>query len=657
MKLKLSFILLLMLLLSSSAFSQSKFKRANEAFNAGEYIKAVEYYREAYELIVDNNAKAEIIFKIAECFRITNEPKKAELWYKKAIDKNYQNPLVYVNYADALKMNGKIPEAKENYQKFADMIPTDPRGKNGLESCDLIAQWNERPLGYLVSPIKAFNSKASDYSPAIARADSSEVLFTSTRETATGKNIHGATGEKFADIFASRRNNQGKWSTPEPVPGINTEFEEGTPNLTKDYNTLYFSVCKQNKNKSQGCQIFTAKRTGEEWSSPEKVEFGPDSITYAHPAISPDDLILYFVSDMPGTLGGTDIWKVTRESASSKWGTPENLGPGINTPGVENFPFVHKDGTLYFSSNGHPGLGGLDIFRARLTPDGNWKAENMGVPINSAADDFGITFEQDFERGFFSSTRAKGDDEIYFFVLPPLKFDMIVAVKDGKTKQNLGGSTVKAIGSDGTTQIVTTGPDGVAKFDMRANTDYVFVASSQGFLNGKERETTKGLDKSNEFSSSILLTSISRPIELPNIFYDFGKWDLRPESMVSLDKLVETLNDNPTITIELGSHTDNRGSDKANAELSQKRAQSVVNYLVEKGITVDRLTAKGYGESMPREVDEAMHAQYDFLPLASKLSEDFIKNITAVEQQEIAHQLNRRTEFRVLRTDYVPKAK
>jgi peptidoglycan-associated lipoprotein len=344
---------------------------------------------------------------------------------------------------------------------------------------------------------------------------------------------------------------------------------------------------------------------------------------------------------------------VTRTDKAAKWGEPQNLGNIINTPGEEAFPFVHADGTLYFSSDGHIGMGGLDIFKAKKNESGQWEVENMKYPINSSSDDFGIVFEADRESGYLSSSRkGRGNDDIYSFLLPPLKFSIIGTVKNKKTDDIIPESTVKSIGSDGITLETITGRDGEFKLMLKPGTDYVFIASKDKFLKGKERETTKGLTQSTELKTEIYLTPIDQPIEVENIFFDFNKWDLRPESLISLDKLVETLNENDNITIELGSHTDSRASDEYNLELSRKRAQSVVNYLIEKGIARDRLIAKGYGESVPKVVDKKDNELYPFLPIGTRLTDSYINSLKDEDQQEMAHFLNRRTEFRVLRTDY-----
>ncbi len=410
-----------------------------------------------------------------------------------------------------------------------------------------------------------------------------------------------------------------------------------------------------NKNTNFGCQIYVSKRSGDDWSEAEALLIADDSIVVAHPAISDDEMTLYFVSDMPGGEGGKDIWRVTRESSGGDWGSPENM-EAINTVDDDMFPYLHPDGTLYFSSNGRIGLGGLDIFRANELEDGSWEIENMKYPVNSFADDFGIVFEKEMERGYFSSTRkGRGNDEIYMFALPPLKFNIIGEVKDDKTDQALTDATVKSIGSDGITIETKTASDGTFRFMLKPNTDYVFVASRIGYLNGKERETTKGQETSADFRTTIYLSDIRETIELSNsnVFYDFGKWDLRPEAMVSLDKLIETLNDNPTITIELMAHTDARDSKEFNLDLSQKRAQSVVDYLIERGVDPVRVAAKGYGESLPKTVNRRIADSYSFLNEDDVLDEPFIEGLPTTQQEE-AHQLNRRTEFRVLRTDYQP---
>lgn len=640
---------------SITAFAQSnKVKKAYEEYAAGYYSTAADMLRNAYQSTkVDKEQQAEILFMIGMCYRNINEPSRAEMWYQKAIGKGYTKPLIYLYLADAKKMVQKYAEAKEMYSKYKEQVPQDKRGENGVKSCEMAIQSMENGNGYVVENMKFFNSRQSDFSPAYAAEDYLTVYFTSSRDAAKGEIATSVTGEKFSDIFKSTQDRKGVWSQPVPIQGeINTEADEGMCSFSTDFQTMYFTRCKVNPSKNMGCQIFSAKLTDGVWGKEKLIDIAKDSVIIAHPAISPDNLTLYFVSDMEGTLGGKDIWKVSRKSENDEWGLPENLGSEINTEGNEMFPYVHPDGTLYFSSDGHIGLGGLDIFKAKNEGQ-KWTIENMGYPINSPGDDFGITFEAENERGFFSSSRtSRGDDDIFTFTLPPLAFTLTGLVKDEKTGAPLSEALVKIISSDGLTNEMMTATDGTFSLTLKANTDYVFQANKENYLNGKERETTKGLDRSKDFRITILLTSVERPIELPNIFYDYGKADLRPESFVSLDALIATLNDNPKITIEIGAHTDSRGSDKANEDLSQRRAQSVVNYLLEKGIASGRLSAKGYGESAPKVVDEQMLKDYPFLRLGVTLTESYINSLPNKDDQEIAHQLNRRTNFRVLSTNY-----
>ena len=654
-----SLIMMVSVLISAPVHGQKKQKdaRAQAAFEAGEYYEAIDLYKNAYNKVSDNAQKTAVLFRIGECYRILGEARSAELWYRKAVREDYQDPIIFLRYGQMMLINEKYEEAEEQFKRYRDLVPDDPRGSVGIESCEAALLWIDNPTGYIVENMRYFNSRQRDFSPAYVNEDYNEIYFTSTREDATGNETHGATGQNFADLFSSSMDRKGKWSIPVPVESLNSEFEDGSPNFSSDFSTIYYTRCKKGKNQQLGCQILSSSARGGNWSEP-KVELDAlgDSVTTAHPAISPDGLTLYFVSDMPGGLGENDIWKVTRSDEGGSWGAPVNLGEQINTPGNELYPFVHSDGSLYFSSDSRVGLGGLDIYKATLDETQSWRLENMKPPINSPEDDFGIVFEKELERGFFSSSRkGRGNDDLFSFVLPPLEFSVTGVVKDERNDEILRNSVVKSVGSDGITVETNTGEEGTFKFMLKPGTDYVFIASQPGYLNGKERESTRGLDQSRDFEVTIYLASITQVIELPNIFYDFAKWDLRPESMVSLDNLVETLNDNPNVTIELMSHTDSRGTPADNMELSQKRAQSVVDYLISKGIAADRLQARGYGESQPKVVDEKVIAQYDFLELDDVLSEAFINQLESPELQEKAHQVNRRTEFRVLSTEYIPQ--
>jgi peptidoglycan-associated lipoprotein len=508
-----------------------------------------------------------------------------------------------------------------------------------------------------------FNSKDMDFCPVFAKKDFKVLYFSSNRAGSSGSETHAVTGAGFTDLWETNMDRKGKWSEATPLgPEINTSDDEGASALNLKGNNLYFTRCKVIKKRNIGCKLYFSTKKGTGWGeSTEIIVTGVgDSISIGHPAISDDEMVLYFAANMPGGYGENDIWMLRREKKSGPFlPDPINMGPDINTPGNEVYPHVRPDNTLFFSSDYHVGMGGLDIFKATSNKQtGKYKVRNLRYPINSSADDFAIIFQGNEESGFFTSNRpgGKGGDDIYYFYLPALEFYIGGLVTDCKSESPLPGVKVMLKGSDGTTQEMLSEADGSYRFKLEPNVDYQIGTEKQGYLNGKGGESTKGIEENKDFKLDICMEPIEKPIELPNILYDLGKWDLRPESMVSLDKLIETLNQNPNIVIELGSHTDFRGDDKSNRELSQKRAESVVNYLIEKGIEPERLVAKGYGEDVPNTVNKANAERFPgFMKEGDVLTEAFIKKLSTVQEQEEAHQINRRTEFKVLRTDYVPK--
>ncbi|HEX2922076.1 MAG TPA: OmpA family protein [Bacteroidales bacterium] len=656
MKKALIFSILLLFIVSFDTFAQKrKTQRAYEAFEAGEYYEAIDLFKDAYSKAnkSDKQARAELVFMVAEAYRKVNDPKNSETWYKLAVKSSFSNTDAQFWYAESLKKNGKYPQAIDEFRKYKQIVPGDARADQEIRACELASEWLRNPDAYKVEELKELNSKETDFGPAYGNDDFGMIYFTSSRDDAAGNKTHGATGQGFTDIFETRLDKKSKWSTPVPVEVLNSESEEGTPSFSKDFKEIYYTRCEAGKREKKGCVIMYSRKNGSSWSDPVNLNILPDSVVAAHPAISPDGSVLYFVSDIAGGYGKKDIWMARRSGEG--WSAPLNMGPEINTPDDELFPFMRYDGTLYFSSDGHIGMGGLDIFKASLQPDGEWTVQNMKSPINSNADDFSIVFEGENEKGIFSSTRkGRSNDELYSFEMPPLRFSVTGLVKDERTGQAIPASTVQLIASDGSNLQAETGNGGDFKFTLKPDVDYIFLASKNGYLNGKEKETTKGQEKSREFMVTILLTAFDKPIELPNILYDFGKYDLRPESMVSLDKLVETLNDNPRVTIELMSHTDSRDTEEYNQSLSQQRAQVVVDYLIQKGIDPQRLTAVGYGESSPKVVDQVIISEIPFLKEGTMLTEGYINTLVNEEQKEIAHQINRRTEFRVLRTDFEP---
>lgn len=634
---------------------------ADKTFHIGEYYKAVDKYKKAYSKEKDKLRKTEISYKLAHCYRLTNKIKKAKSQYRRVIMRKYPDPKVYFYYGEMLKKDGELEDAKEAYENYLKEMPGDSLAQRALSGCDSVLTWTKNPTRYQIENIKDFNSRENDFSPVYISGDYRELFFTSSREGSEGNKLHGATGQNFSDIFFTRLDNKQKWSVPVPLDkNISSMYDDGTPWVSPDGSRLYFTRCRFDKVEELGCQIMLAKKvSGNKWDVPVAIPLAHDSVVIAHPSLSDDELNMYFISNLYGGYGGKDIWKVSRESAGGPWGVPDNLGPEINTAGDEMFPFVKSDSLIYFSSDGHIGMGGLDIFKASLNPDGAWEVENMRFPINSEADDFGIVFQKANEQGYFTSSRkegARGGDDIYSFLLPTKRFSIAGIVLNEKDEMPLDSANVRLIGSEGTNLEYTTDSTGRFSFNLKPETDYILVSIKKKFLNGKVRETTVGIPDSRAFEVSLIMAPIEKPVELPNILYDLAQWSLRPESMVALDDLVETLEDNPNITIELMSHTDIRPFiTMSNLVLSQNRAQSVVDYLIQNGIDPDRLKARGYGPEIPRVGDENMALQYEFIVTGDTINKEFIDSLNDVDLQEIAHQLNRRTEFRVLTTDFVPR--
>ena len=524
--------------------------------------------------------------------------------------------------------------------------------RNGLKSARQAPEWKKEGSAYTVKRMEIFNSRRADYSPMLAGEDNDMLYFSSTRNEAQGDEYSGITGTKAADIFYSQKDDKDKWSRPQSIDSeLNTDFDEGACAFSPDGCTMYLTQCLIDPSYPRYATIVASNRSDASWSKATEVKISKDTLSsYAHPAVSPDGEWLYFVSDMPGGMGGYDIWRC-QLYGNKETGGVENLGAPINTPGDEMFPTFRPNGDLYFSSDGHPGMGGLDIFIAKPTETG-WLMEHPGFPLNSQGDDFGMTFEGMKNQGFFSSNRgdARGFDHIYSFFNP----DIIQTVKGWVYEQEgyeLPAAQVYMVGNDGTNLRLSVRGDGSFEQVIKPKVDYVLMATCKGYLNHQQQLRVEPVKESEEYVLQFPLYNISAPVLIENIFYDFDKATLRPESSVALDSLVDLLNQNPHITIELSAHTDYKGSDQYNERLSQQRAESVVRYLIQHGIASDRLTPKGYGEGMPKLIKKRVAERYPFLKEGDKLTEEFITTLPE-EQQETCNQLNRRTEFRVLRTTY-----
>ena len=664
-KLKKLFLYSCILLLSVWACgTQAKLEKADRIFEEGGYYVASKSYRS-----VQNKVKAHQIehvrFRLAECYRLTGKHKEAQSAYEVMFRRRTpENREVYLRYAQVLMANGQYDKAKEQLQLYKKYVADNPLADTLMMAADWAKEHQKTESIYTVKPITSFNTAFNEYAPAYASNDYEILYFTSSRKAGNrSTKAYDVTGEITSDLYLSAFSRKGTWGKVTPVSEVlNTKYEDGACVFNSSYNRIYFTRCLKIKREKQGSAIYTAVRNGDEWSEPEKLPLVADTLIAAHPSISEDDLTLYFVSDMEGGYGGLDIWKVTRSSENDSWGEPINLGKDINTPENEVFPFIHANGTLYFSSNGHLGLGGLDIFKAAPIAGAGWEVQNMGAPVNSSADDFAIIFERENDRGFFSSNRkvansSKGGDDIYEFASQTkmVEYYFTALVRNAKTKANMPNTEVRLIGNNGAVVRRTTGDDGTIEFRVNSGTNYLAVSSSKGFLNQKTTFSTEDWPENFHLRDTLLMTPTDKPIEIPNIFFDFAKATLTPDSREALDSLVMIMEDNPTIVIELHAHTDSRGSAEANDLMSQQRAQAVVDYLINNAIDEGRIYAVGYGKSRPRVVDTEVAKRYSFLRANVRLDDKFINSLKNEERQEICHQLNRRVEFQVVGDNYKPK--
>ena len=629
--------------------------QADLAFDKGDYYDAAALYKKAFTKEKNKVKRAEVIYKVAESYRLTNDYKNQEVWYAKAIKANYKAPECILHYADALKMNGKYDEAIVQYTNFQKDSPNDPRGENGIKSCQQAQKWRDKPTRYRVLNVAPINTKYSDFSAAYSNKDHRHIIFTSARQESIGKGNDGGTGEKFQDLYEAAVDKKGKWSSPKPLlEPINSGSNDGGASMDSKGVDMFFTRCDAEKGKFGTCEIFYTKRKGQTFDEPKLIPLCADSFTVGQPSLSADEQTLYFTSNMPGGQGGKDIWFTKYDKKSKSWGTPENAGEKINTEYDEMFPYISSDSTLYFSSKGHIGMGGLDIFSSKMANGIFEEPINLKYPVNTSYDDFSYVIDETTgDKGFLTSDRdgGKGSDDIYSWSLPPLLFTVSGRVFDADTKGNVEGATIELFGSDGSSVPLKTDKTGAYKFDLKPETSYRLSAQMPNYLNKYIEVTTVGLEQSKDFIGDFdfALRSTLRAIELPEVFYDLGKWDLRPESKKALDGLVETLKDNPTIVVEIGSHTDSRPIPMTNELLSQRRAESVVNYLAQHGIEKDRLSFKGYAATQPRSLEKDMGN----FKAGNVLDEKFINGLSTNKLKEEAHQMNRRTEFRVLRTNYV----
>jgi outer membrane protein OmpA-like peptidoglycan-associated protein len=657
-------------------------KKGDKFYALGEYYDAANQYKKAYAQTPtkDRKLRGERAVKMADCYRRINNTQRAIASYNNVIRYKQQDSLTQFFLGQMLMKNGDYKSAEKAFREAVDSLtgtdsPYLPLAREGVKAAHQAPALRKAGSKYTVKREDLFNSRRADFSPMLTGDAYDQLFFTSTRNQAQGDELSGITGTKPSDIFFAQKDDKGKWGKPQTIDSeLNSAFDEGACCFSADGRTMYLTQCKTDPSYPRFAVISTSKRSDAAWSKATEMAITRDTLsTFAHPAVSPDDQWLYFVSDMPGGLGGYDIWRA--ELTTSGVGAIENLGQPINTPGDEMFPTFRPNGDLYFSSTGHPGLGGLDIFiakpvieergekkeergerreeREHKNNNSYYVIEHPGYPLNSQGDDFGMTFDGLHNRGYFSSNRgdARGWDHIYSFG----KSEVLVTVKGWVYEMDgyeLPAGQVYMVGNDGTNMKLSVKGDGSFTQEIQTGVDYVFLGTCNGYLNHKEELRVDTATVSNEYVLQFPLANISAPVLIENIFYDFDKATLRPESQTALDQLVKLLNDNPNITIELSAHTDYKGSDQYNAGLSQRRAESVVNYLIDHGIAADRLTPKGYGESKPKTIKRKVAERYPFLKEGDVLTEAFVTALKEPEQQEQCNQLNRRTEFIVLRTTY-----
>lgn len=634
-------------------------RRADAAMTIGEYQEAASLYRRAYMQTAprERASRGALAYKMGEAYRSYGNVGRALAAYKNAERFGVADSLVLRKQGDMLRYAGNYKGAEEKYKTYLEKNPEDVLALAGYRSSQKAPAIRETGSAYTVKLDKNFSSSRADYCPAFSDRNCSAVYFSSTRNSGTGGQMSGITGTKSGDIYCLKKDEKGHWKSPEAAEGeLNSEWDEGAACFTEDGNTMYFTVCRSDPQYPRMAEIWTSTRNDAKWGKPQALKITADTLSsYAHPALSPDGKWLYFVSDMPGGYGGYDLWRASVVGGHGI-GVVENLGPEINTPGNEMFPAFRPSGELYFSSDGRePNLGGLDLYRAKEdTLTKHWEVAHLPYPMNSNGDDFGITFEGLHNRGFFSSNRAsagRGWDKIYSFSFP----EILLSVKGWVYEQDgyeLPEAVVYMVGNDGTNMKIGVNLEGSFEQPLAPGGKYLFLATCRGYLNYRAELTVDSLaQKEHQYVLQFPLPSISIPVLVRGVYYEFDKADLTDNSREALDRLVKVLKENPNITIELSAHCDYRGRVEYNERLSQRRAESVVKYLTEHGIEAERLTAKGYGESQPKAVSKKMTEKYPFLHENDVLTEEFILKLKP-EQQDVCNSLNRRTEFRVLRTTY-----
>ena len=731
-------VMLLALLTATGAQAQKSLaEKADNLFDQNRFVEALEQYTKAYDRIKDNRAeKSRLYFQMAECYRLMYDYPRAERIYKRLASEGYaeKERKLYFNLAEMCRFEEKFEEADIFYGKYLDMEPSDTYARKRRSSLVYANQLSTNRTRHEVTKMEEWSSEYNDWAPRFLGDDTTKLIFTTSRfAEGEGLTADPWTNQAFSDLYQVFQDRNGRWADrPEPFDKsgkINTQVNEGEPCFSPDGNTIYFTRCDIRDKEVLGCRIYTAQRAvatlddkkskkkapakktkttqaqkgkkGKqdtdaasdqpapgEWSNPVMVNLGDTTYNFLYPAVSSDGLTIYFSSDMPGGYGEYDLWKASRKSTADDFGRPVNLSSIINTPGREVMPLLRNDSLMYFSSDGHPGIGGQDLFSARLTPTGKFDfPQNLGVPINSSYDELSITFypvapnSNILERGYFSSNRPFADphnrllanqskgktapinDDLFYFELPALNYSIEGTVRDEKSMQLMQDVRVKLVGSDGTEHETVTDRRGHYKFDstiVRREVVYKLYLSKKNYYSIEGSESTRGYTTNKYIKHDFRMDPVPRtPVVLPEIRFDLARTELKGEFMDSLMDLLIIMENNPGLVIEIRSHTDCQPYvGLTNDTLSQRRAQTVVDYLVSRGIERDRMVAKGYADRIPRTLDEDMRVTLNgneyFFQKGTVMDCDYINSLSG-ERQQAAHSLNRRIEFLVLRDDYVSR--
>ena len=729
-------LLIATMFMATGAYAQKSLaEKGDNLFDQNRFIEALEQYSKAYEKIKDNRAeKNRVYFQMAECYRLMNDYPHAERIYKRLANEKYYNTerKLYFNLAEMCRFQEKFSEAEEYYEKYLAMEPGDSYAARRKSSLVYVNQLANNRSRHAISKMDDWSTDYNDWAPRFVGEDTTHLVFTSSRFTEGDGDVHDPwTGQAFSDLYTVYQDRNGRWlPNPEPFDRngvINTGVNEGEAIFSPDGNTVYFSRCDINAEKVSGCRIYTSSRTPAtldkkkkktapkksqstktkgkkgnkdnteevntkepapgEWSTPVMVNLGDTTYNYLYPAISSDGLTLYFSSDMPGGFGEYDLWKVSRASTADDFGKPVNLTSVINTAGNEVMPLLRSDSVMYFSSNGHPGVGGQDLFVTYLNHKGKWGfPENLGIPINSSYDEMSIVFypvpenSNIIERGFLSSNRPFADPhnhnidnkgkktppinhDLFYFELPGLNYAIEGTVRDEKSMQLVEGARIRLVGSNGTEFETRTDKRGYYVFDstqVRRDVVYKMYVSKKDYFSIEGSESTRGYTTNKSIVHDFRIEPVPKqPVVLPEIRFDLAKTDIKEEFMDSLMDLYLIMVNNPNIMVEIRSHTDCQPYvGLTNDTLSQRRAQTVVDYMVDRGIERERMVAKGYADRIPRVLDEDVVVEYNGqkfpFSAGTVLECDYIATLSG-DRQQAAHSLNRRIEFLVLRTDYVSR--